>query len=147
VKRAPPADGHGNGSVNGFDFPDNPWSCDGGDNLLFDIVGWDKGKAFKGNGNRNLGLTVFHMVFTFTNPASEDTFVYRDVGPDRVYFDADGNFVVATSGRPGDAGGQGYSLNGHMVMTFDGPGGTLLSVVWHGNEGLTAFELACAARG
>jgi hypothetical protein len=143
---AAPADGNGNGFVSVFDFPDIPIPCIDGDELVLDVVGWEKGKEFKGNGNRNVGLTVFHMVFTFTNPLSEDTFVYRDVGPDRVYVDADGNFVLNTSGRPANAGGQGFSLNGHMVMTFDGDW-NVIDLVWYGNEGPTDVELACAAIG
>jgi hypothetical protein len=143
---AAPADGNGNSFVGEFAATDVPIACTGGDDIELDVSGWFKGREFTGDDNRHVELAVFHQVRTYSN-ADGDTFVYRDVGPDLVYFDGDGNFVIATTGRPGDAGGEGFSLNGHMVMTLDPNTFDVISVVWHGNEGPTADDQACAAIG
>ena len=50
--------------------------------LTLDVDGWFRDMGFKGDGNRNLFLTVFHIDSVYTN-AEGDTWAFRDRGPDR----------------------------------------------------------------
>ncbi len=134
-----PADGNGNKFAAELDeeIPD-AYQCGGGEWLDLHFGGWIQGKAFQGKGNRNIQLTVFHIILTFTNDEG-DTFVYSDVGPDHAYIDKDGNFVVTITGRPGDVNGEGFALNGHAVVVNG-------ELEWHaGKEGPIADDQACAA--
>jgi hypothetical protein len=63
-----------------------------------------------------------------------------DVGPDRAFINKDGHVIVTIVGRPGNAGGMGFSLSGRMVINLD-TGET----TWNGKEGLEPDEGACAA--
>ena len=107
------------------------------------VTGWLKGKEFGGAGHRNVELTVFHFVVTYTN-VDGDTFTYRDVGPDRSYVDSDGNFVFTITGRPGDPLSEGFSLRGHVVITVN-PDGDVIDVSVQGNQGSHPDDAACAA--
>jgi hypothetical protein len=128
-----PADGNGNKLVFSIDetFPVN---C-GGEELVGHAVGWFQVKLFKGAGNRNVELDVFHLVQTFTNPAGE-TFVFRDVGPDHYYFDDEGNLIVAVTGRS-----TGSGVIGHVVINTTTGEVTLVA----GKEFGSAEALACEA--
>jgi len=89
-----PSDGNGNKIV----FPINVTStltCGSGAALTRRDVGWVQAHTL--TGGPNLELDVFHDVITFTN-ANGDSFVWRDVGPNRVFMQ-DGNLVIQVSGR------------------------------------------------
>ena len=103
-----PADGNGNKLVFSIDetFPVN---C-GDEELVAHAVGWFQVRLFKGAGNRNVELDVFHLVQTFTNLAGE-SFAFRDVGPDHYYFDDEGNLIVTVTGRS-----TGSGVIGHVVI-------------------------------
>jgi hypothetical protein len=64
-----------------------------------------------GGSGGNLELNVFHLVFTFTNEAGE-TFVFNDVGPDRVYV-KNGELFLAITGRSTATG-----IIGHVVLNL-----------------------------
>ena len=128
-----PADGNGNKLV--FSIDDTfPVSC-GDEDLVVHAVGWFQVRLFKGVGNRNVELDVFHLVQTFTNQAGE-TFAFRDVGPDHYYIDDEGNLIVAISGRS-----TGSGVIGHVVINI------ITGEVTHvaGKEFGTAEALACEA--
>ncbi len=134
-----PADGNGKKFVFEFDedIPD-AYECGGGEWLDIHFGGWFQGQEFQGKGNRNLELAVFHVVLTFSNDEG-DSFVYNDVGPDRAYFDKDGNFVVTITGRPGNVSDEGFALNGHAVVVNG-------DLEWFaGKKGPIAEDQACAA--
>jgi hypothetical protein len=136
---AVPADGSGNKFVVSFEDLGIEIDCDG-EMIWLDAVGWFQEREFLQEGNRNLALTVFHLSLTYYN-AEGETFTYMDVGPDHVFVDGEGNIVVSIVGRPGNAGGQGESLRGRMVI--DPETGDVISV--HGNLQPTDTDLACAA--
>jgi hypothetical protein len=140
---AAPNDGNGNQFVVVVD-ETVPIDCGAGGTIEGHASGWFKGREFQGGGNRNIELTVFHLVLTYTNEDGA-TFRYIDVGPDHSYIDNDGNFVITITGRPG--GSNGASLQGHWVLVFDAPppAGNLISITSHGNLGPTSDELACDA--
>ena len=140
---AAPNDGNGNQFVVVVD-ETVPVDCGAGGTIEGHASGWFKGREFQGGGNRNIELTVFHLVLTYTNEDGA-TFRYIDVGPDHSYIDNDGNFVITITGRPG--GSNGASLQGHWVLVFDAPppAGNLISITSHGNLGPTSDELACDA--
>ena len=56
-------------------------------------------RFFDHAGNRHVELDVFQRLFTFTNSAGE-SFVWHDVGPDRLWVE-DGNLMLAVTGRAG----------------------------------------------
>ena len=93
---ATPADGNGNKLVFPFDF-NLEVDC-GSDTLDLHIVGWAQVREFGQPNNRNVELAVFHQTGTHTNSAGE-TFVFKEAGPDRVYFNQDGDLIIATIGR------------------------------------------------
>lgn len=73
-----------------------PEVCPDGTPLDVSIDGWIQTKVFTPN-SKNIQLNVFHNTWTFTNP-SDQTFVFREVGPDRLYMQ-DGKLFVAVVGR------------------------------------------------
>jgi hypothetical protein len=95
--------------------------------------GWIQIRLFDEPIKRNVRLDVFHLVSTFTNTAGE-TYVFRDVGPDR-YYVRNGNLIVASSGRLG--GG----LIGHIVTNLTTGETEFIA----GKEFAGAEALACAA--
>jgi hypothetical protein len=99
----------GNGNKQVFTV-DEPFStvCPGGAVLAGHLGGWFQ---VMGGSGRNLELNVFHLVFTFTNAGGE-TFVFRDVGPDRLYV-KDGNLFLAITGRSSGSG-----VIGHVVINL-----------------------------
>ena len=128
-----PSDGNGNKVVIPID-ETFPVDC-GDEELLGSAVGWIQLRLFKGAGNRNLELDVFHTVLTYTNSAGE-TFTFRDVGPDHYYLDDDGNLIVAISGRS-----TGSNVIGHVVINLTT--GEVTHVA--GKEFGSAEALACEA--
>lgn len=135
-----PDDGNGNQFVVVLDDV-FPVDCGAAGAIEVHVAGWFKGKEFHGNGNRNIELTVFHIVLTYTNDDGA-TFGYIDVGPDHLSVDKDGNLVLTITGRPGAT--EGSSLQGHWVLIFDSAGNPI-SITPHGNLGPTSDELACDA--
>jgi len=134
---AAPADGNTNKFVVTLDFVD-PIDCDG-TTIWVEISGWAQFREFQGKGNRNVDMGVFHINLTYFNVAG-DTLSYLDVGPDRAYVDGDGNFIVTITGRPSNAGDQGFALSGHMVLNV-----TTGEVTWHGRTMPDADTAACLA--
>ena len=137
---AAPGDGNGNQFVIVVDEV-VPVDCGAAGMIEGHAAGWVKGREFRGRGNRNIELVVFHLVLTYTNDDGE-TFRYIDVGPDHSYVDKDGNLVITVTGRPANTNQS--SLQGHWVLVFD-PAGNLISITPHGNLGPTSDELACDA--
>jgi hypothetical protein len=112
----------------------DPVNCGAGAVLEVHFGGWIQFRGFDEPIERNLELDVFHVVSTFTNTAGE-TYVFRDVGPDRFYLE-DGNLIiVASSGRLG--GG----LIGHIVTNLTTGETELIA----GKAFAGAEALACAA--
>ncbi|HZI42527.1 MAG TPA: hypothetical protein VFD67_12510 [Gemmatimonadaceae bacterium] len=126
---ATPSDGNGNKLV----FPINVSStltCANGAVLNRSDVGWIQAHAV--SGGRNLEVDVFHDVATFTN-ANGNTFVWRDVGPDRVFMQ-DGNLVIQITGR----------ANGNLgTFIIDAATGNVLFT--SGPTGDSVVSQACAA--
>jgi hypothetical protein len=87
-----------------------------------------------GESGGNLALTIFHIVVTFTNEAGE-TFVFNDVGPDRVYV-KNGQLFIAITGRS-----TGSNVIGHVVQNLT-TGETVLEA---GKEFGSVEEQACKA--
>lgn len=111
---AAPADGNGNKFVVEFEESDIPIFCDEDEvpDLWLDVSGWFQGKEFGGKNNRNVELTVFHIDETYTN-GDGDTWVWRDRGPDHLYFDKNGDLMIAVTGR------SGVNNIGHVVINFE----------------------------
>ena len=107
---ATPADGNSNKLVIPFDF-NLPVDC-GSDMLDVHVTGWAQIREFGQPNNRNVELAVFHQIGTFTNSGGE-TFVFRETGPDRIYFNQDGDPVIATIGRTSFGG-----VFGHVVINL-----------------------------
>jgi hypothetical protein len=105
--------------------------CDGGDVLAGHLGGFFQ---VMGESGGNLALNVFHLVFTFTNEAGE-TFVFNDVGPDRVYM-KNGELFIAITGRSTATG-----IIGHVVLNLT-TGETVLKA---GKAFLPLEEQACEA--
>ena len=94
-----PASGNGNKFVMSVN-EQFPVDCNG-EQLTGNLTGWFQGRLFSQPRNPNVELTVFHFLWTFTNSAGE-TFLFRDVGPNRVHFDSrTGELVVELTGRVG----------------------------------------------
>jgi len=115
---ADPADGNGNKLVGEFGFFDEPLPCGAGADLVFDATGWFQLQEFAGDGNRNAVLTVFHLDVVYRNPATGETWIWRDRGPDREYFvtNEDGitELHLAVTGRVGV-----WNIIGHAVFNID----------------------------
>jgi hypothetical protein len=134
---AAPADGNGNKFVAAFEFTD---AIDCGETTIWvDVAGWAQFREFKGKGNRNIDMGVFHVSLTYYSDAGE-TFTHLDVGPDRAYVDRNGDLIFTITGRPGNAGGGGFALSGHMVIND-----TTGEVTWHGRTSPDADTAACLA--
>jgi len=133
-----PSDGNGNKEV--FEWDDTyDVTCASGEVLTVHEVGWAQFKVFGPPNNKNVELGIFHIVLTYSNSAG-DQFVYRDVGPDRVYVEGDEIFV-AISGRSSASGNPNRDeINiGHMVLNM-----TTGEVVLIAGRGLGSLEdLAC----
>ncbi len=97
-------------------------------------------KEFKGDGNRNLEITVVHIDVTYNFEG--DTFIYRDRGPDHLYFNQDGDLILTITGRPGGVfdGVEAVALSGHAVVNL-----TTGDVELHGSVSPNADDQGCAA--
>ena len=105
--------------------------CPGGDILEGHLGGFFQ---VMGESGGNLALNIFHLVFTFTNEEGE-TFVFNDVGPDRVYV-KNGEIFIAITGRSTATG-----IIGHVVQNLT-TGETVLEA---GKEFAPLEEQACEA--
>jgi hypothetical protein len=119
-----PADGNGNKQVITFDreFPDFG-TCSNGETLDLRAGGWMQLHLFNEVSPR-VELDVFHTIHTWTNDAGE-TFVDREIGPDRYYLDHDGNLILAITGRVASEGVMGQLviyLTKNEVIFVSGPG-------------------------
>jgi hypothetical protein len=110
-----PADGNGNKYV-GYWEATWPVSCSGV-TITGSYAGWGQFRAFGPPNNRNVELAIFHFVFTYMNSNGE-TWVWRDVGPDRSYVDDNGDLIVTVSGRSTASGtpNRGEIVDGHVVL-------------------------------
>ena len=113
------APGQGNGGKLVFEWDlDWPVFCDedGEPDLWADLTGWSQFKGFKGGGNRNLSLEVFHLETVYTNDDG-DVWVWRDRGPDHYYI------VTNDSGEPEVhwtiTGRSGWNVIGHVVINLE----------------------------
>ena len=136
-----PADGDGNKLVFDFDI-DAPITCSSGEEINRNDFGWAQFWVFGPPNNRNVELGVFHDVITFTN-ADGETFVWRDVGPDRYYMQ-DGDLFVAIAGTSTGSGNtdRTETVAGHVVIR-DPFGPTAEVVLIAGNEFGNIDDLAC----
>ena len=135
-----PEDGNGNKDV--FAWDDTfPVTCISGEVITLNDVGWAQFRGFGPPNNRNVQLGVFHIVLAYTN-ADGDTFVWRDVGPDKVYLDGDEVFVTI-SGRSTASGNidRDVIVVGHVVLNLT----TGEAVFVAGNEKGSVGDLACDA--
>jgi hypothetical protein len=114
---AAPADGNGNKFAEYFEEYGIPIFCDADDivDLTLDFVGWFQGHEFKGRGNRNVDITVYHFDLVYTNALGE-SWTWRDRGPDRFYY------VVNELGDPelhwAITGRSGLNVVGHAVFNI-----------------------------
>jgi hypothetical protein len=131
-----PADGNGNKLVIPIDaqFP-NFVTCNGGASLDMHVVGWVQVHVFGQPGNRNVELDGLYVVFTYSNAAGE-TFVWRELGPDHFYIDANGDLIHVITGHDGFDG-----VIGRFVVNTTT--GEVLFVA--GNQSGTRDDRACAA--
>jgi hypothetical protein len=129
-----PADGNGKKVVVEFDFSFDV-NC-GEEYITGHFGGWAQFGVFGAPKNRNVEVNIFHVVLTYTNSAGE-TWVTRDVGPDHVTIDQNGDLILAITGRA--ITGSGYI--GHVVVNLD-TGETLLIA---GKEGGNLNAAACEA--
>jgi hypothetical protein len=106
-----PATGNGQKFVELIDEDAPPVDCGAGEILDLHFTGWIQFRVFDEPVTRNVELDVFHVIGTYTNTAGE-SFVFRDVGPDRYYLEG-ANLIVAASGRQG-----GRGLIGHIVINI-----------------------------
>ena len=139
-----PGDGNGNKDV--FSWDDTFLvTCISGEVITLNDVGWAQFRSFGPPNNRNVELGVFHLVETYTN-AGGDTFVWRDVGTDRIYFSGDEVFVsiVGTSTASGNIN-RDVIVVGRVVLKLDAPFGDPVEVVSVAGRELGAIDdLACA---
>ncbi|MBW3553145.1 MAG: hypothetical protein KY466_06535 [Gemmatimonadetes bacterium] len=130
-----PADGNGNKEVIPIDFFIPDWTiCESGEPLDLKVNGWVQVRFFDQPDNRNIQLTAVQLVVTYSNSAGE-TFVWHEVGVDRVYFDQNGDLIVSSTGRIGPAG-----LIGHLILNL-----TTGAVERAGKEFGSNNALACDA--
>jgi hypothetical protein len=122
--------GTDNKEVITVDDPPFTFECDGGAVLTGQLSGWFQ---LMGGQGGNLELNVFHLLFTFTNPATGQTFLFRDIGPDRV-FERDGDLYIAITGRSTASG-----VIGHVVFNLT----TEEVVLVAGKSFGDVFVLAC----
>jgi hypothetical protein len=122
VQAQAPADGNGNKQVITFneDVPD-PLTCPNGAELRLNFRGWVQVKLFENS--RRVELDVWHTTHTWTNAAGE-TFVDREIGPDRYYLDRDGNLILSITGHSPAFGVMGQiviNLTTGEVVKVTGP--------------------------
>jgi hypothetical protein len=119
---AAPADGNGNKEVTEINDLDVPIDCDGveGPEIWADVTGFFQFREFKQNGNRNVELTVYHVNVFYKNAMGDaytDSWLWRDRGPDRLYFvnndDGVPELHVAITGRAG------LNIIGHFVLNLE----------------------------
>jgi hypothetical protein len=119
-----PADGNGNKELQTLDF-DVPASCPNGTELTLHVEGWVQLRVFPQPNNSRVELDVFHVVHTWSNSAGE-TFVDREIGPDRYYIDRDtGHLILASTGKLSFAGVTGQIVTDLItgeVLFVTGPG-------------------------
>jgi hypothetical protein len=72
--------------------------CSGGIPVDLVIDGWIQSRVFPQENNRNVQLTVYHNIWTFTNRSTGETYLFPEAGPDRVYIEG-GKLFVAIVGR------------------------------------------------
>jgi hypothetical protein len=123
--RGVPADGNGTKQVITFDveIPDFG-TCPNGASLDIRADGWMQVRLFTQEASPRVELDVFHTIHTWTNAAGE-TFVDREIGPDRYYLDHDGNLILAITGRVAAEGVIGQlviNLTTGEVIFVTGPG-------------------------
>jgi hypothetical protein len=119
---AAPADGNGTKLVIDVNDMDIPIDCDGveGPEIWVDARGFVQFREFKQNGSKNVELTVFHVDVFYKNAQGDaytDSWLWRDRGPDRLYFVTNDDGVpelhIAITGRAG------VNLIGHYVFNLD----------------------------
>ena len=109
-----PNDGNGNKLVIPVDIP---FQLDCGGGILDGTVeGWVQVRFF-GPNNRNLELGVVHLNATYTNAAGE-TFVFRDIGVDRVWVASNGDIMLAQIGRVNFTFAAGNTQIGRIVLNL-----------------------------
>ena len=131
-----PADGHGQKVVIPVDVQFNDFiTCQSGATLGLHIVGWIQLWVAGQPNNRTVLLDVVHFDYTYSNAAGR-TFVWREIGNDRIYIDANGNLVDASTGRIGASG-----IIGRIVVN-NATGEVLFEA---GKQFVGRDDLACAA--
>ncbi len=119
---AAPADGNGTKIVVDVNNQDVPIDCDGmeGPEIWADATGFFQFREFNQNGTRNVELTVFHLDIVYKNAEGDaytDSWLWRDRGPDRLYFVTNDDGVpelhAAITGRAG------VNIIGHYVLNLD----------------------------
>jgi hypothetical protein len=108
-----PADGNGNKQVIPLDFEIADFAtCPNGEALDIRGDGWIQVRLFTQEANPRVELDVAHVLHTWTNSAGE-TFVDREIGPDRYYLDAGGNLILSITGL-----GSAFGSIGQLVINL-----------------------------
>jgi hypothetical protein len=118
VAEAPLYAPHGNANKFVWAFQFN-WTttCSGGQELDVDFSGTGQFTLHKGK--RNVELNVWHNTWLYTNTAG-DTVRWIDTGPDRFYYNDDGDLIITVTGTSTASGPGRDQVNvGTMVFNID----------------------------
>lgn len=95
------------------------WTVDCGGGQILDVDFSGTGQFMLKNGKKNIELNVWHNTWLYTNAAG-DTFRWIDTGPDRFYYNDDGDLIITVTGTSTASGPGRDEVNvGHMVYNMD----------------------------
>jgi hypothetical protein len=111
-------------------------ACANGTSLDVHVIGWIQLHAPT---RADRAVTNYHLIFTFSNAAGE-TYVWQNVNSDHLYFDRNGDLIVAVTGRHGVSDPLHSGVIGRLVINL-----TNGTVVSDSGQNTDAGERACAA--
>jgi hypothetical protein len=95
------------------------WDVDCGGGQILDVDFSGTGQFMLKNGKRNIELNIWHNTWLYTNAAG-GTFRWIDTGPDRFYYDENGDLIITVTGTSTASGPGRDEVNvGHMVFNID----------------------------
>ncbi len=106
---------HGNDNKFVWPFQFN-WQVECGGGQILDVDFSGTGQFMLKSGKKNIELDIWHNTWLYTNAAG-DTFRWIDTGPDRFYYDENGDLIITVTGRATASGPNRDEVNiGHMVF-------------------------------